>query len=152
MNIPPLQNEYIRASFDEERHLIRVVYSEELPIEVPVLFYRWLESLVEAVDIKTVRGGTFDLRKTKNIHPQILGRTSKESRAANRKTDMSHVPIAFIVETLYQSEVARILIHLTPQPERRHIVKSEEEALRFIDEWNKTHVPEDDQNLSSAGT
>jgi hypothetical protein len=140
MNIAPLQNEHITAHFDESTHLIRVTYGTDLPIETPVLFYRWLESLAETIDIQTVRGGIFDFRKMKTIHPAILGRTSKESRTANRKLDMSHIPIAFVTTTLYQSEVARILIQLTPQPERRHIVQSEAEAMLFIDAWNKTHA------------
>jgi hypothetical protein len=135
--LPLLKTKHIHALFDPEQHLIRVKYYGELTADVPAQFYAWLEKLVNVVDVKTIYGGLFDFRQVTKFHTQNLSTTRKNSRNINQKVDMGHLPIAFITETLYQTEMARILIQLVPQPERRRIVKSEEDGLQFIHNWNQ---------------
>ena len=52
---------------------------------------------------------------------------------------MSHIPVGLIVRTIYQEQMVRISTKLTQQTQRMKIVKSMDEALAFIQEWNQQH-------------
>jgi len=50
---------------------------------------------------------------------------------------MNHVAVALIVSTLLQENMVRVAMKITPQEHRKRIVKSEEAARAFIDEWHQ---------------
>ena len=140
MPVNPLDAEQIKAVYDDTSRLMRVTYFGDLAEETPQLFYKWLDQLHEAIGIKNVHGAIFDFRKMTKFHESNLSSTVKESRSANRNIDMSHLPVVFWVQSAYQEEIARILIKLTPQKNRRTFARSEEEALAFIEAWHREHA------------
>lgn len=140
MPVNTLQTEQINAIYDEANRLLRVTYFGDLAPETPLLFYQWLDHVHEALGIKNVLGAIFDFRQMTKFHESNLSTTIKESRSANREIDMSHLPVVFWVKTAYQEEIARILIKLTPQKNRRTLAYSEQEALAFIANWHQEHA------------
>lgn len=139
MSLPTLEHAHLHAYYEEEFRLMRVKYEGEMPPDTPALFFQWLYAFDAAIGIEQVRGAIFDFRLVQTFHTYNLGASVREAKSANRKIEMGHLPIAYIVTTLYQEEMARVYINLTPQPERRVIVRSEYEALQFIEDWNSKH-------------
>jgi len=137
MTVTPLDAEQIKARYDETSRLLRVTYFGDLAENTPALFYQWLDHVDATIGIKNVRGVILDMRKMTKFHESNLSSTVKESRTMNREVDMSHLPVVFWVQNPYQEEIARILIKLTPQKNRRVLRHTEAEALAFIEDWHK---------------
>jgi hypothetical protein len=134
-----LELEQATASFDEARHLIRVAYRGSLGADVTVQVYNWIDELVKAVGLETVQGEIFDFQNVSEFKEENLQMARKTSKRMNIRLDMSQLPVALIVKTFYQEEILRGAMQVTPEHQRKRIVRTEEEALAFIDEWNRTH-------------
>lgn len=136
----PAQNEQIVhfetdrmvAYFDNERRYAWITYRGVLIPETTVTFYEWLGDVDAAIDIKSVHGCVIDFRPVIEFDQRNLRATKRESQTANTQLDMSHIPVALIIDTSYQGQMVRISIQATPQPERKRIVKSIEEAFSFF--------------------
>lgn len=140
MNILPLEDTNVTAIFDGTTGYIHVKYFETLTPAITTSFYQWLFGVADKIGIKAVRGSTIDFRKVKTFHQGNIRTAQKESRSANQQLDLSHIPVGLIVTTVYQEQMVRISTKLTQQTQRMRIVKSEEEALAFIQEWNQQHT------------
>lgn len=137
MNIPPLNETNVTAHIDIDTGLIHVVYQETITPQVTKQFYEWLYDIASKHDLAGIQGATFDFRNVKTFHQSNLRTAQKESRSANNKLSMSHIPVALVVQTIYQEQMVRISINLTQQTQRMKIVKSMDEAFAFIKEWNQ---------------
>jgi hypothetical protein len=139
MNIPSLNNPNVAAHVDSVTGLIHVVYQDAITPQITKRFYEWLYEIAGKHDLAGVKGATFDFRDVKTFDQGNIRTAQKESRSANNKLSMSHIPVGLIVRTLYQEQMVRISTTLTQQTHRMKIVKSVNEALAFIQEWNQQH-------------
>lgn len=140
MAIEPLATEQVSAHWDAELRVARVVYRGILSPAVTMAFYDWmLGNAAEILDKGVVvRGGVYDFREVTDFQSTNMSTTVRASQNANRQYDFSKIPSAFIVANDYQDRTLRIYLKITPQEHRKRIVKSEAEALQFLDEWNAT--------------
>lgn len=139
MDLPTVDEEQITAYFDETTHLIRVVYRQVLVQELTLQFYRWRAELMQKIDIKRIQGTIIDFSNVTQFPPLNVVTVYRQSRDANTELDMSHIPVAYIVATAEQEYNVKLSMQVTPQASRRHIVKSEADALAFINEWHQKH-------------
>jgi len=139
MAIPPLNQTNVTAQVDHDSGLIHVVYQEAITPQVTLQFYEWLYDIAGQYDLAGIQGATFDFRAVKTFDQGNMRTAQKESRTANNKLSMAHIPVSLIVRTIYQEQMVRISTKLTQQTQRMKIVKSMDEALVFIQEWNQQH-------------
>ncbi len=97
--------------------------------------YNWIYALTETVGVQNIRGAVNDLRGMTFLQSYSSGILAKESRKANARQDLTHIPTTYIVQNLLQDQIGRIAIKVAPT--RRCIVHSDDEALRFIEDWHQ---------------
>lgn len=134
--IEPLQLEQASAYFDGEQRIAYVAYRGSLGDAVTVQVYEWLDTLFKQVDIQTVYGEIFDFTKVTEFQPSNLEAARKNSKRLNLKMDVSHLPVALIVDNSYQLGMLETAMRISPEHQRKRIVWSREEAMRFLEEWN----------------
>ncbi len=139
MSINQLDAEQASAYYDEAHHLIRVAYRGRLGSDVTLLVYDWIDTVVNAVGVEHILGEIFDFREVQEFLPENLQTARKTSKRMNVRLDTSQIPVALVVGNAYQEEMLRGPMQVSPEHARKRIVKSEDEALAFIDEWLQTH-------------
>lgn len=139
MNVAPLNEVNVVARFDPSTSYIHVEYRQVSNPTIARAFYQWLYQLADSIGIEHVCGGIIDFRKVNIFEQGNVKAAQKESLSANRTLDMSHIPVALVVETMLQEQMVRISSNLTKQTHRMRIVRSDKEALDFITEWNQQH-------------
>jgi hypothetical protein len=137
--IKSLELEQATATFDEQRLLIRVAYRGSLGSEVTVQVYDWIDRLVKTIGVEAVFGEIFDFREVTEFQAENLQTARKTSKRMNVRVDMSNVPVALIIKTFYHEEILRGSMQVVPDHQRKRIVKSEAEALAFIEAWQQTN-------------
>lgn len=142
MEIAPLSTPQVRAYYDPAEHIVHVVYQSEVTPQVTKEVYSWTADLAQKVPPGTVRGAIYDFRATTQFVAANISTVQRESRTLNSKVNMSNIPVALIVTTLMQEQMVRVGMKITPEENRKRIVKSEEEALSFIQQWHaRSHPP-----------
>ncbi len=124
------------ATFDATQRIIFVRYSGKLAGENVRGYYRWLMQQMLPL-IRTVRGSVFDFREVESIAASNTRTVPGASSSAHRNIDLSHIPVALIAKDHYQEHILRITSAMTPHPETKRVVKSMEEALGYISEWEQ---------------
>jgi hypothetical protein len=138
MELPRLESDQVNAYYDREQQLVRVHYRGQLVPDMTISVYAWINDLVEFIDIKEIRGGVYDFRSVTAFHNSNLGTVQRVSQKANINHDFSHIGVALLVGSLLQEQMVRLAMKITPQETRKRIVKSEAEALAFIDAWQQS--------------
>lgn len=136
MNVESLQVEQATAYFDEERRYIRVAYRGSLGSDVTVQVYDWIDRVVKQIGVDGILGEIFDFSEVTEFQPENLQTARKTSKRMNVRLDTSSLPVALVVKTFYQEEILRGAMQIAPGHARKRIVKSEAEALAFIEEWS----------------
>jgi hypothetical protein len=141
---PRLETEQVTGYYEADQHILFVTYRGVLTPDVTAQVYRWLGELIQngPDPLDRVRGSIYDFRQVTTFDNRNLTSAQRQSQHLNHKVDVSNIPVALIAGSLYQEEILRVTMKITAQPahdERRRIVKSDAEALAFIDQFNKVH-------------
>lgn len=140
--VQPLQIDQATAYFDGEQRIAYVAYRGSLGDAVTVQVYAWLDQLFKQVDIHSIAGEIFDFSKVVEFQPSNLETARKTSKRMNLKRDVSHLPVALVVENNYQLGMLETAMRISPEHTRKRIVWSHEEAQDFIRQWNRDHALE----------
>ena len=137
MNVPRLDSDPVTAYFDPVSQITHTIYRGKLTPEVTLQAYQWTFAALEVIDVKDIRGSIYDFRRVTEFHNANLSILQRVSQKANIQYDFSHIPVALIVSSLLQEHLVLVYMKVSPQEKRKRIVKSEPEALAFINEWHK---------------
>lgn len=125
------------AYFDESNQLAYMRFCGKLSADTAVRLYQWIEALVETIGVANIRGAVVDPRAVSLFQGHILNSLTKESRRVNSKHNLMHVPTVYIVKGLVQENIGRSAMNT--RPSHRRVVRSDEQALQFINEWHDKH-------------
>lgn len=129
--------------FDDETGIVYVIYRGVLSPDVTAQVYKWMAESVQQMDIKLVRGGIYDFREVTDFNKGNLATANRESRSFNTKVDVSSIPAALIVSTLFQEQMVKVSMQITPGQDRKRIVKSMDDAVAFIKQFQKRQTSTD---------
>jgi len=138
-----LETEQVQARYDLESKLLRVVYHGVLNPAASAQLYRWLGQLLidSPEEANQARGSIFDFWQVTRIDNSNLTSAQRQSQQMNERVDLTNHPVALIAANLYQRELLRLTMQISPQQDRKRIVSSEAEALEFIEHFHRTHIP-----------
>jgi hypothetical protein len=140
MALPRLATPQVTAYYEEDHHIAHIYYRGEMSPEVIIEVYEWMKSLAPHIAISEVRGGIYDFRAVTGFRTASFRTVQNQSQKANANYDFSHIPVALLVSTFSQEQMVRVAMKVTPQENRKAIVKSEAEARAFIDMWHSQHA------------
>ncbi|RMG83051.1 MAG: hypothetical protein D6712_13665 [Chloroflexi bacterium] len=144
MTFPRIDSDDLTAYFDDEHYITYVVYRGVLTDQQTLRVYAWMGELLKAaiaagLGLNDLYGSVYDFREVTNFKQYNLSTVMRESQKVNTKMNLSHVPVALLVQSPLQEELLRIALKLTPQDYRKKVVHSEQEALDFIEQWHHEH-------------
>lgn len=139
-NITSIEGDGFSVQFDGQTGIMMGVYDEVLTAEATASLYVKGAKLAQEVGLDNIRGMVFDFRRVKRFDKKNMATAQRESYRANSRLDMSHIPVALLVETPLQETTVRISAQVTPDQDRKQIVHTLEEASAFIDAWHKKHT------------
>jgi hypothetical protein len=128
------------ARYDETNNIIYGIYGEIVTPEATTGLYSAIAALFASVDIKTVRGLVMDFRRVDRFDKGNMATVQRESYAINNQFDLSHVPVALVVDTALQEQIVDFTTKVTPDRDRKQIVYSIAEAFTYFDEWHAEHT------------
>ncbi len=131
------------AYFDDETGIVHVTYRGVLSPDITAQVYKWMMESVQHLDVKDIIGGIYDFREVRDFNKGNLATAHRESRNFNVKVDVSSIPAALIVETLFQEQMVKVSMQLTPGQDRKRIVKSMDDAVEFIKQFRKRQTKTD---------
>jgi hypothetical protein len=144
MEYPRLEDENVSAYYDTEKLILFVVYGEILSPEITAKVYEWVNSTSTPVDVEQSRGSIYDFRTVKRFSLGNLPTVQQKSLEMNRKDDLSHHPVALLIDNFYQESMVKTAMQMTPGQERKRIVHSIEEAYAFINEFQGKRASQSD--------
>jgi hypothetical protein len=89
-----------------------------------------------------MRGEIFNFQDVEDFGLTNLMLARQMSKSINIRKDTSRIPIALVVKNVYQEEILRGPMQVSPENKRKKIVQSEEEAVEFIDDWHRSLMEE----------
>jgi hypothetical protein len=131
-------SEHVAAYYDEANKLLRVQYIGSVTPAVTAEFYHWLGEVIKKHPEKvvTARGSVYDFRSVTEIANSNVSSTARQSDQVNHQMDLHNHPVAIIIKDVAQGAVLTVTMKLTGQQDRKRIVKTEAEALTFIDDFH----------------
>ena len=132
-------SETIAAYYDEERLLLRVKYRGVMTPAVTAEFYGWLVSAIKAHPEKVghARGSIYDFRDVTEVVNSNISSTARQSEQVNQQIDLHNHPVAIITRDAVQSALLTVTMRLSGQQDRKRIVRTEQEAIAFIDAFHQ---------------
>lgn len=132
-DVAHLSRDDVTCHYDLTEHLVFITYFGEITPEVTTAVYGWIPQAFTNNDIKLVRGSVFNFCHVTRFNNANLGSVRKTSSNLNAKFDMSHVAVALLVGNMRQEKMVKVAMKVTPQEERKRIVKSYQDAYAFIE-------------------
>jgi hypothetical protein len=133
----------VTAYWDGARGIFYVIYRGILSADVTKEVYQWMTEKVALVKGEEIRGGIYDFRQVTDSNVGNLTTLHRESRNFNVQIDTSQTPIALVVETIHQEQIVRFSMQVTPGHGRKRIVKSMDEAHKFINDYHARQTKTD---------
>lgn len=138
-NLPTLDTPNVRAYFDRATGISHIVYTGSIDGRHTAAVYEWVKQLLPVIGEQATYGVIFDFSAVTKFAPDNLSTTRRESQSINKERDNSDHPVALVVNTMYQEQMVRVSTRISPQEDRKRIVRSNEEALAYFQEWHRQH-------------
>lgn len=125
------------AVYNPSTQLITITYQGILDGNVTTIVYNWLEELYKKISLTQIKGQIFDFRLVAKFDDSNLTVARRASNRMNMLQDTSQFPVALIVANPEQEEVLRGPMRIPEGHQRKRIVRTDDEAITFIDNWIK---------------
>ena len=138
MEIQTLQLDQADARYDTEQKIAIINYHGALGDHIAIDVYTWLDDVISIVGIDNMRGEIFNFQDVEDFGLTNLMLARQKSKSINIRKDTSRIPIALVVKNVYQEEILRGPMQVSPDNKRKKIVHSEKEAIDFINNWHNS--------------
>lgn len=126
--------------YDSDTQLLYGIYGAEANGETTARIYMALIRLMRQANLSEITGIILDLRRVDSFSRDNLAAMQRESFRFNQKNDLSQIPLAFVVNTDMQEQIANLVIQMTPDKDRSEITFSTAEARAYFDDWHQHTV------------
>lgn len=137
-----LNTEGASVFYDIDKKTLHVTYYGAVTPNVTADVYETMGAVLEKYGVETIRGGIFDFRHISHFENANLTTVRRTSSHLNANYDMSHIAVPLIIGSIIQERMVMVSLKVTPQEERKRIVRSDKEALDFIEEFQAKRLSE----------
>lgn len=150
--IQPLNESDLRANYDSDKKIFYVHYVGTLTSEATKRAYAWLFQNGLSIGIENIRAFIFDFTDVTRFRRDNTFASKRESQTANRVVDLSRIPVALIVDTIYQEQMVLLSMMVNGVEDRTKICKSHAHAMTFIDQFHRNLAKRDEAEAKKAAT
>lgn len=137
MSVMSLEQDNLFAHFDEVKRMAFIVYQNALTPQVTTVAYEWLNHLVETTT--DIRACFFDFQQVRRFESSNITSAQRRSENLNREHDISKIPVALVVDNAYQEQMVKTTLKMSPQQDRKRIVRSYAEGFQFVQAFHDEH-------------
>jgi hypothetical protein len=132
-----LETDKASGYYDDEQGILFVTYRDVISPDTTAQVYAWIGRLLatEPDAVMRARGSIYDFSEVMGIDSRNLTSAQRQSQQLNTKVDMSSHPVALVVTDPLQEQLLRVTMKISPQQERKRIVRTMEEAHAFINSF-----------------
>ncbi len=134
-----IKGDHFITRYDEDKNVLYGIFGAEATGETTVLLHMAMLRIIREQNISQLYGIQYDLRRVDNFGRDNMVAMQRESFRLNRRHDISQVPVAYVVNTEVQEQIANMVIQMTPDKDRSEIVFSSAEAYGYFKEWHEQH-------------
>ncbi|MCL4247347.1 MAG: hypothetical protein KJ065_04255 [Anaerolineae bacterium] len=134
-----VDTEHYSAHYDAQRLLLFVRYQGALTPAISIQFYQWLIGAIKDNPhlLTEARGSIYDFRAVTELANTNMSSTQRQSQQVNQQVDLQNHPVALIAKDSVQQALLTATMRISPQQDRKKVVRSEAEALAFIDAFHE---------------
>ena len=132
-----LHTDSVTAFYDPDTMLGLVEFRGVLSADVTAAVYKWIFQIVQQIPLEQGRGSIYDFREVTEFKRDNSAAAFRQSTTLSTTVDTSNHPVALIIENFIQERAVKLIMRITPQEERKRIVHSQQEAVAFINAWNR---------------
>ena len=125
--------------YDEDKNVLYGIFGAEATGESTVLLHMAMLRIIREQGISQLHGIQYDLRRVDNFSRDNMAAMQREIFRLNRRHDISKVPVAYVVNSEMQEQIANMVIQMTPDKDRSEIVFSTAEAYAYFADWHEQH-------------
>ena len=140
----------VTGYYDSYKRIFYVSYRHTLNAEASTQAYGWLFTEVPKVNIENVYAFIFDFTQVHKFGLENTIATKRQSQTARAVVDLSRIPAALIVHTVVQEQMVLLSAKVNEVEERTRIVKSQAEAMTFIEQFHMKLKKADEQAAKEA--
>lgn len=141
-----IETESFTAYYDETQSILFVRYHGQVTPAVSAQYYQWLMSIIKENPerVGSARGSIYDFRDVKEVATSNMSSAQRQSQQVNQQADLQNHPVAVIARDTVQHGQLSVTMKISPQSDRKRIVRSDAEALAFIDAFHRKqeHSPQ----------
>jgi hypothetical protein len=126
----------VTGHFDIHNRIFYVTYRGTLNADTTNKAYMWLFIEGAKVNIANIHAFIFDFSQVTKFERENTFATKRQSQTARAAVDLSRIPAALVVKTVYQEQMVLLSTKVNEVEERTRIVKSQAEAMTFIDQFH----------------
>jgi hypothetical protein len=134
--IQKLNEANVVGHYDSYKRIFYVSYRNTLNASTSAIAYGWLFTEVPKINIENVYAFIFDFTQVHRFERENTVATKRQSQTARAVADLSRVPAALIVNTVLQEQMVLLSTKINEVEERTRIVKSQAEAMTFIEQFH----------------
>lgn len=134
--IPVLDRKNVSAHFDLTENILVVSYRGVLDATVAGNLHDWIDQMQTVIGARPLRGLVFDLRKVLRFKRDSIFSSREQSDELQNRLGNQVFPIALLVSTYYQEQMAQVTLLTATDADRRKIVYSMDDAFQMIRQWS----------------
>lgn len=150
--IQPLNEADLRAYYDNDKKIFFIHYIGTLTADTTTKAYAWLFQNGLSIGIENIRAFVFDFTKVTKFRRDNTFASKRQSQTANKVVDLSRIPAALIVNTIYQEQMVILSMKVNGVEERTRICKSHAHAMAFIEQFHRELTKRDEAEAKKATT
>lgn len=150
--IQPLNEPDLNAYYDSDKKIFFIHYIGILTSDATTKAYSWLFQNGLSIGIENIRAFIFDFTKVTKFRRDNTFAAKRQSQTANKVVDLSRIPAALIVDTIYQEQMVILSMKVNGVEERTQICKSHAHAMSFIDQFHRDLAKRDEAESKKAAT
>jgi hypothetical protein len=150
--IPPLNETNLTAHYDEDKQIFFITYKKTLTADMTNKAYSWLFKNGLPLGIDNIRAFIFDFTAVSTFRRDNTFASKRQSQTANKVVDLSRIPVALIVNTIYQEQMVVLSMNVNGVEDRTKICKSYARAMTFVDQFHQKLAKRDVEEAKKATT
>lgn len=147
--IQKLNEANVTGYFDSQKRIFYISYRNTLDAETSLNAYSWLFVQGGLVGLENIYAFIFDFTQVQKFEKDNTLTTKRQSQTARAAVDLSRIPAALIVKTVYQEQMVLLSTKVNDVEERTRIVKSQAEAMSFIEQFHAKLKKADEVNSAT---
>jgi len=139
MIVQPLEADNVSMYYDEVQRVVFIEYANQHTSDAVRQTRAWVKNSIEQIGILSVRGAVINFCDVVHFEEGLLPKSREIQQLISQEGDICR-PVALVVNTRMQKQMAKLMLHYSDLKDRGFIAESLFDALSFINQWHEAEA------------